>query len=697
MALVRRDRENPALRAVVAVVRSGLVTVTGFSVLTNLLMLTSPIYMLLVYDKVLSSGQSATLLYLTMIAALALLVLGLLETVRLRLLGRIGAEVEHSLSPELLRTAVESTLNGTPTSAQPMRDLGSVRGFLGGSQVTALLDAPWVPFFVAALALLHPLLGLLGLGSAVILFALAILNDRLTRKPLAVSSGAALAGNQRLEFALRNAEAIKSMGMFDALRARWSGDNATAIIGQLAAADAGAAITGASRFLRLMAQTLVLALGAYLVLQNEMSAGAMIAASILLGRALAPVEQSMGSWRTFVGARDAWRRLTALLDRFPQESDRMDLPDPEGQVVFDDVWLVPQGLSEPTVAAVSLELSPGEVIGIIGPSGAGKSTLCKLLIGVWTPTRGSVRLDGAEIRHWNPAQLGRHLGYLPQDVELFDGTVRENIARMDGEADAEDIVWAAKTAGVHEFILSLPDAYDTQIGDGGSSLSGGQRQRLGLARAIYRRPKLLVLDEPHASLDGQGEADLMKAVEAAKGWGATVVLVAHRPAILRPADRLVVIHSGRIVMAGERTEILRRLQEPATVAQPAIPSRAGTFPVTAGPDETRPAEDVAQIHARTPGATRPGPGELSEEGRSENRGLSENEASDGVTWNGGTRDDATQSSAATSGAARNDDNVTAPAKFQTGATAVLERAEGAPKTRSRPLERLRARRKESSA
>ena len=672
MVSAGRERQNPALRAVVRVVRNGLFTVTGFSVLTNLLMLTSPIYMLLVYDKVLSSGQSATLLYLTLIAGLALLALGLLETVRLRLLGRVGAEVEHSLSPELLRTAVESTLNGTPTSAQPMRDLGSVRGFLGSSQVTALLGAPWVPFFVAALAVLHPLLGLLGLASAIVLFALAVLNDRLTRKPLSTSSGAALAGNQRLEFALRNAEAIKSMGMFDALRTRWSNDTATAILGQLNAADASAVVTGASRFLRLLAQTLVLGLGAYLVLQNQMSAGAMIASSILLGRALAPVEQSLGSWRTYVGARDAWRRLTALLDRFPQEAERMQLPEPKGRVVFDDVWFVPQGRSEPTIAAVSLDLTPGQAIGVIGPSGAGKSTLCKLLIGVWTPTRGAVRLDGAEIRHWSPAQLGKHLGYLPQDVELFDGTVRENIARMDGDADADDIVWAAKTAGVHDFILSLPNAYDTEIGDGGSSLSGGQRQRIGLARAIYGRPKLLVLDEPHASLDGQGEADLMQAVEAAKDWGATVILVAHRPAILRPADRLVVIHDGRVVMEGERADILRRLQQPATLAHPNVAAGPGALAV----EPPAPAGvAVADYRSEDTETADAGPGVSSSPSQTEEAG--------------GAREQTE--------APGDDGKVAKPETFKAGAAGVLARAAAPQKGRNRALERLRARRKEASA
>jgi PrtD family type I secretion system ABC transporter len=553
-------------------IRRGLAVVAGFSVLTNLLMLTAPVYTLLVFDKVLSSGQPATLLYLSLIALVALATMGLLEAVRGRLLARLGTELEHRLSPELLRATVAASLKGVPTSSQPLRDLASVRGFLGTTQVTAMLDAPWVPFFVLVLALLHPWLGLVGAGAAVLLFLVALLNEVLTRKPLSAATRAALGGTQRLEFALRNAEAIRAMGMYEALRARWTADTEESLKGQLRAADAGAAINGFSRFVRLVAQVAVLGLGAYLVLGNQLTAGGMIAGSILLGRALAPVEQSLGSWRSFANARAAWRRLRALAETCPAEPKRMRLPEPAGVLSLQDVWFSPNGRTEPTLSNVSFELKPGNALGIVGPSGAGKSTLCKLLIGVWTPTRGAVRLDDAEVHHWDSAQLGRHVGYLPQDVELFEGSVKDNIARMDPEADPKEILAAAQAAGVHEFVLSLPDAYETEIGPGGCFLSGGQRQRIGLARALYGQPKLLVLDEPHASLDGAGETDLLNAIEAAKAWGASIVLVAHRPAILKPAENLLILQDGRARALGPREEILALLRGSVDAPEPAPPA-----------------------------------------------------------------------------------------------------------------------------
>ena len=359
-----------------------------------------------------------------------------------------------------------------------------------------------------------------------------------------------IANVQQADQAIRNADAFHAMGMLPGFLAGWMKRNETMLALQLDAADRNAALVGFSKFVRIFVQILILGLGAYLVIHGELTSGGMIAASILLGRALAPVEQAIGAWKQMVAGRDAWERLQRLFERLPPPPKTMPLPAPNGRLTCEQVIFVPRGRDKPVLNGVSFALEPGEALGIIGPSAAGKSTLCKILVGSWQPTRGHARLDGADLFAWPPEQLGPYVGYLPQDVELFGGTVRDNIARLAAEPDPEAVIDAAMTAGVHEIILRLPNGYETEIGEGGSFLSGGQRQRIGLARALYRRPKLIVLDEPNASLDTEGEESLMTAMARAKAWGATVVIVAHQPRILRPVDKLLLLRDGRSEMFG---------------------------------------------------------------------------------------------------------------------------------------------------
>ncbi|HYN37738.1 MAG TPA: type I secretion system permease/ATPase [Rhodospirillales bacterium] len=558
--------ENP-LRAVVSESRIAVLYLAAFSLFINLLILTSPIYMMQVYDRVLASGKIETLVMLTLIAGIAVLVLGLLETVRTRILARTGQWLERRLSPDLIGAGMRATMLGGGANAQALRDLGVVRSFLGGPGVNTIFDAPWTPIFLAVIWLMHPWLGMLGVGSALLLFALAVLNEYISRKPLKQAGMMSIASVQQADQAIRNADAFHAMGMLPGFLAGWTKRNESALALQLDAADRNAGLIGFSKFVRIFVQILILGLGAYLVIEGQLTSGGMIAASILLGRALAPVEQAIGAWKQMVAGRDAWERLKRLFERLPPPPKTMPLPAPLGRLSCEQVIFVPRGRDKPVLNGVSFALHPGEALGIIGPSAAGKSTLCKILVGSWQPTRGHARLDGADLFAWPSEQLGPYVGYLPQDVELFGGTVRDNIARLSPDADPEAVVEAAMTAGVHDIILRLPGGYETEIGDGGSFLSGGQRQRIGLARALYGRPKLIVLDEPNASLDTEGEESLIKAMGRAKAWGATVVIVAHQPRILRPVDKLLLLRDGRSEMFGPRDEILAKLMPKAAVSE----------------------------------------------------------------------------------------------------------------------------------
>ncbi|MGH6912953.1 MAG: type I secretion system permease/ATPase, partial [Geminicoccales bacterium] len=503
--------EQPtALAHALKEVRQGLWAVGAISLFLNLLALTSPLYMFQVFDRVLASGRVETLVALTVIAAFALLCLSGLEVVRLRMLARIGAWLDRALTRAVLEASVGETLAGRPIGAQAMGDLGQLRGFINSQAIFPIFDAPWTPVFIVVIWLLHPWLGLLALSGAGVLFGLALANELVSRAPLAAAGQAWLTVQRHYETALRNAEVVQAMGMLPALLQRWHADNEQVRACQSRASDRTGWLYGISKFVRLFVQIAVLGLGAYLVLEGALTGGGMIAGSILLGRALAPVEQAIGAWKGFHAARASYERLRLLLQRHPGDATAIRLPVPEGRISVDQlIFNSPQG--RPILKGVSFELAAGEVLAVVGPSASGKSTLCRLLTGVWPPSRGHVRLDSAEVHAWDRGDFGRYVGYLPQDVELFAGSVRDNIARMTDAPD-DAVIAAALLAGVHEMILHLPDGYATEVGSHGATLSGGQRQCIGLARAMFGTPSVVVLDEPSASLDQVGERAVLDAI-----------------------------------------------------------------------------------------------------------------------------------------------------------------------------------------
>ena len=565
--MAERARPHFAVQFVVRSCLRALVWLLLFSLGINLLILASPIYMMQVFDRVLASGRFETLIFLTVIAGIAVFVMGIVETARGRFLIRVGNWLDRRLSGHVIASALTARLAGHAGSAQPLRDLATLRSTMASPSVNAVIDAPWVPAFIVIIWLMHPRLGLIALGAAIVLFAVALVNELVSRNVLRRAGQFSIAATQSVESALRNAEVVQALGMLPALLGRYGDTNAKALTSQRQAGDRGAAMVGLSKSLRLFVQIVILGSGAWLVLQGQLTSGGMIAASILLGRALAPVEQSIGAWRQLVGARDAWQRLTRLLAEVPPQAKGMSLPAPQGELACQHMTFVPAGNENPILRDITFDLAGGEMLGIIGPTAAGKSSLCKVVTGAWKPTRGHARLDGADISSWHADELGVHLGYLPQDVELFAGTVSENIARLSQEPDAAAVVAAAKTAGVHDIILSLAKGYDTEVGEAGSFLSGGERQRVGLARAFYGRPKLIVLDEPNASLDSAGEEALVEAILAAKEWESTVLLVTHQPSILRSVDKLMVLQEGRIQAFGPRDEILNKLRQTPAPAQ----------------------------------------------------------------------------------------------------------------------------------
>lgn len=547
-------------------VRQGLLVVGAISLFLNLLALASPLYMLQVYDRVLASGRVETLVALTAIAALALLCLGALEALRKRVLVRISTWLDRALSGAALKASVAETLTGQPIGAQAMSDLSQMRGFINGQGILPIFDAPLTPVFVTVIWLLHPWLGVLALISAAVLFGLALANDLVTRAPLSSANHAWIAAQRRYETALRNAEVVQAMGMLPALLRRWHGDNERALTHQAWASDRMGVIFGGSKFLRPFMQVAILGLGAYLVLAGALTGGGMIAASILLGRALAPVEQAIGSWKGFIAARISCDRLRRLMQRHPEMAPAIRLPVPEGHISVEHlVFRAPDG--RPILKDVSFELAAGEVLAVVGPSASGKSTLCRLLTGVWPPDAGHVRLDSADVHRWDRVDFGCHVGYLPQDVELFAATVRDNIARMTDAAD-DAVIEAARLAGAHEMVLHLPDGYATEVGPRGTILSGGQRQWIGLARAMFGAPRVVVLDEPSTSLDQAGESVLLDAIARLKARGTTVILVVHRPLLLSYVDKVLVLSDGVSVLFGPRDRVLTRI----TVRGPESPA-----------------------------------------------------------------------------------------------------------------------------
>lgn len=547
------------LRKVLNAFRGAFVAVGAFSLCINVLMLAPSLYMLQVYDRVLNSRNETTLLMLSLILVGLYLLYAALEWVRSMVLVRVGVRLDLALDGRVFNAAFERNLrSGGGNAAQALGDLQVVRQFLTGNGLFAFFDAPWAPIYLLVITAFHPLLGLVALVGTLLLVALAWLTNRITHPPLAQAQRLAMQSSSQINNHLRNAEVIESMGMLDNLRDRWFAKHVSMLRLQAQASDRAGVLSALTRFLRMLLQSLMLGLGAWLVLDNKLTGGMMIAGSILAGRALAPVELVIGSWRGFLGARDAYGRLEELLRQFPVREVSLALPPPTGLVAVEGVTAVPPGTRRAVLNNLSVLMPAGQVVGVIGPSGAGKSSLARLLVGVWPAAAGVVRLDGADIYRWDKAELGPYIGYLPQDVELFEGTIAENIARF-GQIDSIKVVEAARRAGVHELILRFPEGYDTQIGVGGAVLSGGQRQRIGLARALYGDPVLIVLDEPNSNLDDVGEAALVEAIRGLKRAGRTVVLITHRTNVLATVDALLVLRDGALVLYGPRDEVMARL------------------------------------------------------------------------------------------------------------------------------------------
>jgi len=541
--------------------RKVFLSVGIFSLFINLTMLNGPLFMLQVYDRVLSSQSKETLVFLTLLAAGVLIFQSLMEVVRSNLLIRAGAQLDSELQSQTFGLSFDGKIAEHQTSsAQGLRDLDALRGFLAGSGLIALFDAPWTPIFLFVVFIIHPALGVLALAGAAVILLLAYLSELATRSALKEAATAHRDSEYFVGTLQNNAESARSMGMVRNLQARWQEHHEASLAWQALASDRAAQLNAAAKFARQMLQILALALGAYLALENQISAGAIVASSIIMGRALAPIEATIGQWKGFVQARHAYARLADALKSEADGAPRTELPPPTGAYKLEDVVVRYDGVKEPVLKGISLELSPGEAFGVIGPTGSGKSTLARLMIGAMKPSSGSVRLDGVELSDWVTREVGSHIGYLAQDIELLDGTVAENISRY-GEHNSAAIVEAAKIAGAHEFILTLPNGYDTVIGDRGKLLSGGQRQRVGLARAVYGGCKVVVLDEPNANLDAIGEADLRRAIETLKKQGRTVVIVTHRPGVLPTVDRLAVMQAGQIASVGPRDEVLAAINK----------------------------------------------------------------------------------------------------------------------------------------
>lgn len=536
-------------------------TVGAFSAITNMLMLVPSLYMLQVYDRVLASRNELTLLMLTVLMLGAYLLMAALEMIRSFVLVRVGARFDMQLNKRVYTAAFEQNLKQAGGNAgQALSDLTNVRQFLTGNALFAFFDAPWFPIYLIVIFFFEPSLGFFALGGTVILVALAYINERVTRKPLAEANGMAIAAGTLATNNLRNAEVIESMGMLPNLISRWFKLHSKFLHLQADASQKAGMIGAVTKFVQVSQQSLVLGFGALLVLEGKITPGMMIAASILVGRALQPVQQVIGVWKSFSGTRSAYERLTMLLELNPAREAGMPLPKPLGALSVEAVTAAPPGVKVPVLRNVSFAINPGDVLGIIGPSGSGKSTLARLLVGVWPAMGGKVRLDGADIYHWNKGELGPNIGYLPQDIELFGGTVSENIARF-GDVDAEKVVLAAKRAGVHDMILHFPEGYDTRLGDGGAGLSGGQKQRLGLARAMYGDPSVIVLDEPNSNLDDAGEAALVAAVRDLRQRGKTIILITHRTSAIGATSKLLLMRDGSVHMFGPTDQVLAALNE----------------------------------------------------------------------------------------------------------------------------------------
>ena len=550
-----------------------LIGVAGMSGLVNLLTLTGSFFMLQVYDRVIPGRSLPTLVGLCVLALALYAAQGAFEALRGRVLARIGAALDAELGGRVFKLALQAPLRGArPEEAgQPLRDLDQIRAFLSGVGPAALFDLPWLPAYVALCVLFHPWIGATAVAGVTLLVGLTVLTDLATREPTLTATAGVGRRHVFAEAARRNAEAAAAMGLQDRLAGRWEAIQRDCTRAQLGVADIGGGLGAVSKMARMVIQSGVLALGAWLVIDNQASGGVMIAASILVGRALAPAELAIANWKGFVAARQSWHRLSRLLDRLPAGSAPLVLPAPRASLSVEGLTVIPPGAVRAAVQEADFRLAAGQALGVVGPSASGKSSLGRALVRVWAPARGLVRLDGAGLDQWSPAGLGVHVGFLPQEAELFAGTVAENIARFDPEAADGGIVAAGRAAGAHELILRLPQGYDTILGDGGAGLSAGQRQRVGLARALYGDPFLVVLDEPNANLDTEGEHALTRAILGVRERGGICVVIAHRPSALAAVDHVLVLSEGRVQAFGPKDEVLRQVLRPTPVSSQAVP------------------------------------------------------------------------------------------------------------------------------
>jgi PrtD family type I secretion system ABC transporter len=540
-------------------------TAGAFSLAINLLYLAGPLYMLQVYDRVVPSSSETTLVMLTLALLMAYLALAGLDAMRARVLTRASVKLDRKIATAVMTASIDQPRGGA--RSQSLRDFDSFRQFVSGAGIHALFDLPWAPVYIAVIFMLHWSLGAFALGCGVLLVLMALLNEWLVGRQLGGANAAAARNYAFTEMSLRNTEAIRAMGMTPGLLERWGTDRDQMLGRQVVASDRAGAIQSVIKFLRLSMQSVILGLGAYLVIEHTVTAGAMFAASLLLGRALQPVEQVVGAWRGIVAVRGAFRRLHQLFSAIASQGPELALPKPTGKLSVEGVSYVAPGSPRPLLRNVSFEIGAGEILGIIGPSGAGKSTLARHLVGVLSPTAGAVRLDGADVAAWSRNGLGSHVGYLPQDIELFADTVACNINRFQ-PGDDPAVLEAARMAGVHELILRLSNGYNTAVGEGGAVLSGGIRQRLGLARAVYASPSLVVLDEPSSNLDADGDVALADCLIELKKKGVTVVLISHRPASIVTADKLLLLKDGAVELFGPRLDVLAKLA-PRPVNRPA--------------------------------------------------------------------------------------------------------------------------------
>ncbi|RWN10702.1 type I secretion system permease/ATPase [Mesorhizobium sp.] len=541
---------------------SGVALMSG---VVNVLALTGSFFMLQVYDRVIPGRSVPTLVGLAIFAAMLFTFQGVLELIRSRLLVRIGMALDQRMSGKvyaaLMRLPLRTKLVGD--GLQSLRDLDQVRSFLSSAGPTALFDLPWMPLYLGICFLFHFWIGMTALGGAIILFGLTLLAEARTREPAKKANGQAALRNTLAEATRRNVEVLQAMGFGSRIAERWAGINADYLGTNAKASDVAGTLGTISKILRMMLQSGILAIGAWLVIHQEATGGIMIASSIMMGRALAPIELAIAHWKNFVSARQAWARLAQLLAMLPETSTSVSLPAPASGLAVEGISVAPPGERRLVVQDAGFALEKGAGLGIIGPSASGKSSLVRAIAGIWQPARGAIRLDGATLDQWSPEELGKHIGYLPQDVQLFDGSIAENIARLEPQAPSDKILAAARAAGVHDLVVHLPEGYETRIGEAGSALSAGQRQRVALARALYGDPFLVILDEPNSNLDAEGEAALTEAIQGVRARGGIAVVVAHRPSALASLDQVLVMANGRVQAFGPKNEVLNKVTRPA--------------------------------------------------------------------------------------------------------------------------------------